>query len=570
MNFKQFTGTTLSLLAVGGLIWGCSSKANDCKENLDCGPFDGGGSSGANAGGSSNGGSSHAGSGGKSGSGGVGGGANAGASGESSAGEAGMAGAGGVKCNPSLGPDEDDCVINDDAAVFVSTLGNDGNAGTEEKPFATVTHALATLTGKTRLYVCGGEYNEPNTLEVPAGVAIYGGFDCTTWSYTKGNKALLKPASPIGLMMDHASNVMLADLRIDSQDASQTDGNGSSSFGVTINTSLNVVLTRVEVHAGKGGGGKAGTDGASGANGVTSGAAQNGAPAVCSSPPALLAGGVPATGTCGSQSGNGGSGLVGISYQGQQDGNAGIPQANVDPLPNPNGGKGASSAGIAHPGSFGTIGSAGLSGTTGAKASEVGVFSQAGFVPASGGSGKAGFPGQGGGGGGASLGSATCAGASGAAGGMGGCGGDLGSGGAGGGASVALFSWGSTVTLHQVSLFTATGGAGGRGGNAHAGGNGAFGGTGGGGDNTNGIGKGGGGGDGGPGGNGGNGAGGTGGPSIAIVYSGMEPSMPNKDVVFTLGSGGALGAGGRVGGTSSLNPGPDGKMGISMNEYPVP
>ncbi|HTA88041.1 MAG TPA: hypothetical protein VK745_00645, partial [Polyangiaceae bacterium] len=83
------------------------------------------------------------------------------------------------------------------------------------------------------------------------------------------------------------------------------------------------------------------------------------------------------------------------------------------------------------------------------------------------------------------------------------------------------------------------------------------------------IGKGGPGGDGGNGGNGGNGAGGTGGPSIALVYSGTRPDDSLIAAILTPGSGGPLGPGGEINGSSVLA-GNDGLVGMSAPEYLVP
>jgi len=575
MKFNRFTHTALGLLTVGSVAWGCSSKSDDCKANLNCGAYGGGagGSGGAATGGTSaaHGGAGMGGASGASGSSGT-----SGTSG-TSAGEAGSAGAPDAGCDTTLGPEES-CTISNQYGLFVSKDGDDtAGDGTMEKPFATLTKALdaASAGNVSRLYLCGAsELAEPGTVTIPDHVSIYGGFKtCTAsdWTYdtTGKTKAVLKPASPIGAKIAQATSVVLQDLRIDAADAPE-DGSGASSFGMIVSESSGVVLTHVEIHAGTGGAGKAGMDGAKGADGTASGATQNGGTASCAvGAPSPLSGAQPVAPTCGSKGGTGGSGITGVTYQGPEDGFAGTPSTNLDPSPNANGGKGATMVGASRAGGSGTIGAGGLPGTKGAAAGPLGVFSATGYVPADGGSGTAGFPGQGGGGGGASLGGAACVGASGGAGGMGGCGGDPGAGGTGGGASIALLSWNSMVTLEGCTLVAAAGGAAGRGGNAHGGGAGKTGGTGGAGDSVDGIGKGGNGGDGGPGGNGGNGAGGSGGPSIALVWSVMRPSDLGANTL-TKGAGGALGVGGKVGGSSALLPGFDGQPGKSLTEYQLP
>jgi hypothetical protein len=593
MTFKRFTRTTLGLIGTGGLIWGCSSQSDDCASNKDCGSPAGtagyaaaagvsGGSGGSGGGSGSGGGNAGvSGSGGKSGSGGGGGGASGatGISGNSGSGAAGEAGSAGAPeppaCDASANPAVDACVIADAYALFVSPTGsNDASLGdgTEAKPFATVSKALSALgpSKPARIYVCAGVYLEPAALSIPDRAAIYGGFSCDggLWSYdaTLKSRAQLKSPTPLGGTIDSATHgVTLQDVRIDAANAPE-DGTGTSSFGLLVNASAGVVLERVEIHAGKGGGGKAGADGATGADGVTSGAAQNGAGAKCVAAPGSQDGGRAAAIACGSQGGDGGSGRLDIMYANQQDGAPGLPSVNVVLSPNPNGGMGALLVGIGHPGLPGITGSAGNSGSQGTAAKALGVFSATGYVPASGGTGTPGFPGQGGGGGGASLGTLTCVGASGGAGGMGGCGGDPGTGGIGGGASIALLSLNSAVSIDGCVLVSSAGGAGGRGGNAHTGGSGKAGGAGGNGDAVNAIvGGGGDGGKGGTGGTGGNGAGGTGGPSIALLYSGTRPTDAHVAATLTAGLGGALGVGGKVG----VLPGRDGQFGKSATEYAI-
>jgi hypothetical protein len=554
MKFKRFTGTTLAFLTVGGVVWGCSGQANDCTANDDCGAFDAGGSAGT-------GGSAGSSSGGKSGASGT-----SGESGASSAGEAGNAGAPGVNCDGTLGPDADSCVISNDFGLFVASTGDDTlGDGTEGNPFATVTKALS-VTGPgqlNRVYVCAAEYTEPGALAIPDRVSIYGGFTCDggVWAYDSTLKAQLESPTALGAAIDAATHgVTLQDLRIDAANAPE-DGTGASSFGLTINASSGVVLTRVEIHAGKGGGGKAGTDGLTGADGLAPVAAQNGTDGSCMSPPATQDGGKAATKVCGSQGGAGGPAFNSALPSATQSGASGFPTTAA------NGGIGGT---VAIPkGGVGGTGQDGSVGALGAAAAAIGPFSATGYAVASGGDGVAGNPGQGGGGGGASLGTTACVGASGGAGGMGGCGGDPGTGGTGGGASVALLSWNSSVTIDACTLVANTGGAGGKGGNGHLGGVGKSGGSGGNLDSTHTVAAAGGGGTGGTGGNGGNGAGGTGGPSIALVYSGTRPDDSLIAAILTPGSGGPLGPGGEINGSSVLA-GNDGLVGMSAPEYLVP
>jgi hypothetical protein len=565
MKFARFAYSTLGLITAGSLAWGCSSKSSDCAANKDCAAFGGVGTSGS-AGKSGSSGTSGTSGGGDSGAPSDAG--QGGATGTSGGSAGGNAGSGGAACVGSASPDTTDCVIGDDYGLFVSLSGDDSAGdGSEAHPLATVTKALS-LTGPNklnRIYVCATPtptataYAEPSTVVIPDRVSIYGGFTCDggTWAYDTTVAAHLKPASPVGAQIDNAKNgVVLQDLRIDAT-AAPEDGTGASSFGMIVNASKGVVLTRVEIHAGKGGGGAAGADGLTGADGTLATADQNGKDASCVSAPGSLEGGKWPTEVCGSQGGDGGKALKGTQASGARDGISGLPNGLA------NNGAGSQSAGL--PGGTGQPGQPGTAGALGASAKGIGAFAATGYTTAGGGDGTKGQPGQGGGGGGASFGSANCVGASGAAGGMGGCGGDSGLGGKGGGASIALLSWSSTITLEASTFVATAGGSGGNGGKAHGGGAGAAGGSAGRGDTDNSIGVAGDGGKGGTGGNGGSGAGGTGGPSIALVYSGTEPKGVAGSTL-TPGDGGALGTGGHLG-LNSANWGPDGQKGLSQAEY---
>jgi hypothetical protein len=458
----------------------------------------------------------------------------------------------------------------------VSLSGDDSvGDGTEAHPLATVTKALS-LTGPNklnRIYVCATPtptataYAEPGTVVIPDRVSIYGGFTCDggTWAYDTTVAAHLKPASPVGAQIDNAKNgVVLQDLRIDAT-AAPEDGTGASSFGMIVNASKGVVLTRVEIHAGKGGGGAKGTDGAIGADGEDPTPALNGANTRCSGTMPQKGASASTSSNCGSFGGDGGSSYLSLPGD---PGSPGTPVDHQTPPGMPNGGPGATTVGVA--GTVGGVGNSGISGTVGVLAEPIGVFSATGYTVAGGQAGTDAYPGQGGGGGGASMGNGSlggsCFGPSGAAGGQGGCGGHSGGGGIGGGASVALLSVISVVALDSVTLVAAVGGAGGNGGNGGSGGSGKSGGVGGAGDPGHGIAKAGNGGDGGSGGNGGNGAGGSGGPAIALVYAGPKPTEISSST-FTVppNGGGAPGSGGQLG--VKANWGPDGAKGLAQAEY---
>jgi len=555
MKFKRFTCGTFGLLAVGSMVWGCSDQSNDCKANANCGSFvPSAGSAGTLAGAGGNGGSNG-------GSGGNGGSSNGG-DGTSGIGGAGMAGsAGSVEpgCDGTVSPDTDKCVIDDQFGIFVSQTGDDkAGDGSMLKPLAKISTALAAAVNQkiNRVYVCASltPYSEA-TLDIPDGVSVFGGFTCDKpqWAYDPSQKSIFDASSAVGATIDAAvTGVTLQDLRIQAADAvSSPNMPGSSSFGMVITNSKNILLKRVEVDAGKGSKGADGANGVKGADGADAKSPQNGATGTCDGTPKIPRGSWPTQSACGVLGGDGGDGKIGSSPDGQENGGGGTPKTNVVPPVPQSGGKAATTFGKNNAGEDGPHGAGGIDGSNGGVAPKIGAFKVDGYSPADGSDGMPGFPGQGGGGGGASFGSDTCVGSSGGAGGMGGCGGGQGTKGLGGGASTGILSWNSAVVLDACKIVAAAGGAGGVGGNAALGGVGKMGGAGGLVNSGLNIGPGGAGGFGGLGGNGGSGSGGTGGPSYAVVFAGTQPTT-DASSELKVTDGGAAGSGGHLQGFPAI------------------
>jgi hypothetical protein len=543
----------------------CSNSSEDCNANATCGNAagttahagtagqSGGGGSGNDAGASGGGTPSTGGSTNTSGT--------AGTNGNSGAG--GEGGSGPKACTGDVS-DDAACWTTNELGVFVSSETGDDAAGdgTQEAPFATIGKGITSAAGKN-IYVCLGAvkdtYAEKVSLDATTdAVRIYGGFDCSDWSYSTTRKSSVVSPEVIALRIAslkkgaHIENVRFT--------AADSNGTDASSYGAFITESKAVILKRVELTAGKGFDGADRAAASKAGDGAMVGAAQNGRPALCGGTPADADGGVWSAPTCGSRGGKGGGAVLNSDGG---NGFSGTPSQNVTPANKVNLGTGSTDA---QDGTDGTKGSPGDAGSPGISAAGLGSFPIGGFSPADGQDGEVGFPGQGGGGGGASKGSPTCRGASGGAGGMGGCGGPAGKGGSGGGASVGLFSWASEITLTACAIASGTGGAGGDGAKAGAGGVGADGASGGAADVGNGIAKGGRGGSGGNGGNGGSGSGGTGGPSYALVYSGTKPTYDVADTTLTPGKGGAAGVGGQV----LTAKAPDGSEGESSPDFQVP
>jgi hypothetical protein len=474
-------------------------------------------------------------------------------------------------CDPTGLPTVSPCVVDEAFGVFVSPAGNDadaGAAGTRAAPMRTLARALsvAKSTGK-RVYACdnGTGYAETITINAAVdGVALFGGFTCTDWTYSTTRRAVVRSPNGLALVVHGiTAGVLVENFELDSPNAAAP---GTSSIAGIVDTALAVVLRRVRIVAGTGAAGANGMNGGAGTNGAIAGAQQRGLAATCAANAGFSqsGGGWPAQSACGSRGGVGGTASTSSALPGA----TGTPQDGVNP-------PGVNNRGLENmPGQAGSPGNAGM---LGMPASGTGTFSATGYVPPGvAGSGTAGLVGQGGGGGGSSDVPAqviNCLGASGGAGGMGGCGGAAGTGGAAGGASVALLVWTSQVTLDTCALVANNGGAGGTGGIGGPGGAGQAGGLGGGALTSAGgmIAAGGQGGPGGIGGAGGPGSGGNGGPSYALVFSGQTPTRTATS--FLSGTGGAAGPGGTAalaGLDGGLVTASSGVAGVEAMEFLVP
>lgn len=464
---------------------------------------------------------------------------------------------------PACIPSTSASAVADSCGVFVSTTGNDAvGTGSKGAPLKTISAALKK---GTTIYACAGATAYSETLKLDSAVTLFGGLDCSSWSYNADRKTQLRAAAdtiPLTLSAS-ARNTSVYDFGIASADAQRT---GGSSIAVVADN-VKASFVRCDLSSRKGKDGAAGT---AALNPVAQGgAAGNAGGPGCSAD--LVKGAAAAQTTClvsgdatgggqggdGEASAGGGSGQSGGSFY-RFGSDAGVPSNTGD-----HGDTGsfdwtcAVNGGIGGAGAPGTPGGEGV----GALASTFGKLTANGFIAAGGSDGQPGTSGLGGGGGGGAVGGPLCknaiqpglGGASGGSGGAGGCGGVAGGGGMGGGASIALVSLNATLTLTDVTLNASDGGNGGSGGNAQRGGPFGVGGAGGvmpvvtskTGCN---------GGNGGPGGDGGPGGGGRGGHSIGMAVSGTASLLTAARVTV-----GASGKGG-LGGSNNLksNSGADG------------
>ncbi|MFO0591869.1 MAG: hypothetical protein U0441_30255 [Polyangiaceae bacterium] len=463
-----------------------------------------------------------------------------------SLGTAGTAGSNGAeRCpDPANGSIEADC------GIWVSaSLGDDANTGTPDAPLKTLGAAiLLAQKGPQRIYACSETYEE--RLSLPAGVSLFGGFECAGgWSYVGGdNRARIAPSEPgVALNLAEGQGVsLLRDIAVTAKDAM---GAGESSIAILALPGSNADLRRSRITAGNGARGADGADGKHDGEHAKGGLNGNNGVGACAA--AFGLGGDSVFLSCddgsSSMGGNGGNG--GEMFA--NDGADGV----VAPTPNPQG-FGLGGAGEASlPCTGGLSGAEGQDGAHGEASSSKGRLTQQGYLGADGADGQHGFPGQGGGGGGASRGKATCGGAlhggpGGGSGGTGGCGGRGGKGGQAGGSSIGIALLGTSLYIEDSYIVTGNGGDGGNGGVLQPGGQGGLPGIGGAGfggpDPINAACVGGGGG---YGGNGGHGAGGHGGHS---VFFAVLSSVPFPNLVGLQGGRGTVGVGGHGGDPSWL------------------
>jgi hypothetical protein len=481
----------------------------------------------------------------------------------------GDAGSDGPSIDCARPPMQEDGGPSPACGVFACPGGPADGNGMQDKPYPTLTAALANAGGKI-IYACNNAaFAEPGTVTVPLGTTIYGGLDTTKgWAWTTTHtKVNVAPAvvaaggSEIAMVLDTGTGKQMTTIEDVDVTAPDGMGDGVSSIAVLVN-GIKASLTRCTFAAGAGSTGNAGadgsadptalkgTDGAVGSNLCSSGIDNPGAPG----PTKMCT-------LTGCQVSHGGTGGDGAPRSAAMAGKGGDGQPFTLGAPkNPgNGGAGETSTSPCSDGMPGDVGDDGPPGS-GAPSSMLGTISVSGFTGVPGADGMDGWAGYAGGGGGGALGglgimcgstTADRVGASGGSGGTGGCGGQHGAGGHPGGSSIALVSLMAMLTLTDVELVAQGGGAGGNGGAGEmggAGGSGEPGGAGSGGAHDACT-----GGNGGHGGAGGPGGGGMGGHSIGIAYTGaMAPTGAMITVAPTAAPGGAGGMGNEVPGKGAL------------------
>jgi hypothetical protein len=463
-------------------------------------------------------------------------------------------------------------------AFFVDRdSGSDSTGdGSKDNPFQTILTALGSISDRQDIYVMNprsGSYTPAQTLNVPNGTSLYGGYD-KRWIRDR-------VANKTRVVSSHPNAVSFSDVEQDAwfDGFDLTGGNAPSSSGSGRNTAGVVVAeggARMHILSNSIRAGNAGASTTSGGgtsygvyvynidsvqvigNRINSGFGGSGAsPAAASDSAGGGGNGSNGSGTTGGGGGSGGGGRGGNAGTGfGESGDGGTDGSGGSGGDGGAGGPGSGSTGATDADG----GPGGRGGNGGNGGNGFGTFDNRGvFVPQPGANGGSGNPGLGGGGGGGGRANGNGVnGGGGGGGGGGGRGGAGGAGGHGGGASIAVVvAMVRDAEIYENELVSATGGRGGTGARGQDGGNGGKGGTGAAANSSSVFGTGGEGaegGGGGKGGRGGTGGGGGGGPSYGFVV-GPGSTADIRDNRITNGAGGSPGSGssGGFGGVSGGN-----------------
>lgn len=448
-------------------------------------------------------------------------------------------------------------------AVFVDAdVGHDfNNTGTTpDSPLETIERSLSAFPGND-IYLNtpdGGFFELAETLVLPAGASIFGGFD-QNWTHDPDSSPTPIMVDDLtGMLVQNFSSTIISGISIEAKAPSASEGhtqaiiiaNGdditldrvsakgadlpsdhvdagnvaASSYGVFVSQVDRLDIIQSNLFAGNAASGSQGRAGADGARGD---AGSNG-----------TGGGTGGGGGSGHNGANGGNGAS--SQQGATactDGSNGSKGGNSGSISGGSGGSGAdatfkfpATCSVSRSGiNGGSVFTRAAFGSQGAGADHSLVFNSGLFVPADGKTdGGKGPGGAGGGGGGAGAGIDLNNGGGGGGGGEGGEGGDGGTAGKGAAGSFGLLL--SDVVFARIvesQIQSANGGLGGAGGAGGTGGAGGSGGSGG----DSGSRQGGSGGSGAPGGFGGSGGGGAGGPVAAVVLLGSQLDVTDSQIV---------------------------------------
>jgi len=384
----------------------------------------------------------------------------------------------------------------EDCNVIYATATGTGLNGTLQSPSNLLTAIDLYIADNERdvIFLLEGNYNFNQTLVIPSGLTLEGGFVNTGNGWLKNSTLVTRinitppmevvsgNAHYTGVLLANTVNVRLRDVEVrvlEGQTPPSIGINGASIYGIRVLNSSNYTLERCAIVTGNAGSGLPGSQGTSGNAGGNGVAGQVGCDG-CSGNGFGGDGG--AGGNAGGAGGRGG--------YGNQAGATGASGAGIGGGAGGNGGAGDGSTcvfgcndgGTGNPGGVGQPGAPGANGLNAATPQVVNGYA----TPLAGQNGQNGIAGGGGGGAGGGGGTDCCLddrGGGGGGGGAGGFGGVGGTGGGSGGNAIALLAWnnGNGALVRDVLLnpgnagFGAIGGTGGVGGAGGTGGAGGFG-----------------------------------------------------------------------------------------------
>src|SRR5512133_2060115 len=190
---------------------------------------------------------------------------------------------------------------NPDAAIFVSTVGDDAAAGTRAAPVATMSQAItlaSTMGTGAGVYAAAGTYD--GTVALQTGVHVFGGFDPTTWLRDTVVSVTEIRGVAVGMTATDVTDVRIDGVKVTS--TTPADAGGSAYGLVLVNASVEVAASTIQA--------------ADGAVGAAGSAGENGVPG--------SAGGAGSTGSCnGTTPGTGGTGGMGQPHWGGNGGRGG-------------------------------------------------------------------------------------------------------------------------------------------------------------------------------------------------------------------------------------------------------
>lgn len=164
-----------------------------------------------------------------------------------------------------------------------AVVGNNANLGYPEAPVANLWRAMELVGGdRLNIRIAGGNYIEPNIIQLVNNVIIDGRWVNNSGTWTKSSAAntnlnfsgeetlSASVTHKVGIKSIGVTGWVLQDLNVNTTNNAGTagDGRGKSNYGILINNSSNYEITRCTVTSGTATNGANGISGTAGANGA--------------------------------------------------------------------------------------------------------------------------------------------------------------------------------------------------------------------------------------------------------------------------------------------------------------